>query len=308
MARRLLDPRIKLRHIACFLEVARLKSVVAAAEALNISQPAASKTIQELEDLLGVALFDRSRRSLFLSPFGEIFQRYAAASVTALRQGVDSIAKAQTDAVIVKVGALPTVSAHILPRAVKQFAAQGLSARTRIVTGPNDYLLSLLRLGDVDIIIGRMAEPGAMAGFSFEHLYSEKVVLAVRAGHPLLREKLFNLAMIEGYNALLPPPGSVIRPLVDRLLLSHGVTHLRDEVETVSNAFGSGFTQISDAVWIISEGVVAEDIAAGRLVALPVDTAETLGPVGLTTRTDTALSLPAEMLMQSIRDIAKGLH
>ena len=109
MARRLLDPRIKLRHIACFLEVARLKSVVAAAEALNISQPAASKTIQELEDLLGVALFDRSRRSLFLSPFGEIFQRYAAASITALRQGVDSIAKAQTDAVIVKVGALPTV-------------------------------------------------------------------------------------------------------------------------------------------------------------------------------------------------------
>jgi len=308
MARRLIDPRIKLRHIACFLEVARLKSVVNAAEALNISQPAASKTIQELEELLGVALFDRSKRSLFLSPFGEIFQRYAAASITALRQGVDSIAKAQTDAVIVKVGALPTVSAHILPKAVKLFTAQGLSARTRIVTGPNDYLLSLLRLGDVDIVIGRMAEPGAMAGFSFEHLYSEKVVLVVRAGHPLLSEKPFNLAGIEAYPALLPPPGSVIRPLVDRLLLSHGVTHLRDEVETVSNAFGSGFTQISDAVWIISEGVVSEDIAAGRLVALPVDTAETLGPVGLTTRTDTALSLPAEMLMQSIRDIAKGLR
>ena len=308
MARRLLDPRIKLRHIACFLEVARLKSVVRAAEALHISQPAASKTIQELEELLGVELFDRSRRSLFLSPFGEIFQRYAAASVTALRQGVDSIARAQTDAVVVKVGALPTVSARILPRAVQQFTAQGLSARTRIVTGPNDYLLSLLRQGDVDIVIGRMAEPGAMAGFSFEHLYSEKVLLVVRAGHPLLAGKPFDLAMIEGYQTLMPPPGSVIRPIVDRLLLAHGVTQLRDEVETVSNAFGRSFTRLCDAVWIISEGVVDEGGAAGALVALPVDTAETLGPVGLTTRTDTALSVPAEMLMQSIRDIATSLH
>lgn len=307
MAPRLLDPRIKLRHIACFLEVARLKSVVAAAEALNISQPAASKTIQELEELLGVALFDRSRRSLFLSPFGEVFQRYAAASITALRQGVDSIAQAQTDAVVVKVGALPTVSARILPGAVAKFTAQGLRARTRIITGPNGYLLSLLRLGDVDIVIGRMAEPQAMAGFSFEHLYSEKVVLVVRAGHPLLAAKPFNLAMIEAYQALMPPPGSVIRPIVERLLLSHGVTHLRDEVETVSNAFGRSFTRISDAVWIISEGVVAEDIAAGQLVALPVDTAETLGPVGFTTRTDTALSLPAGMLLQSIRDICATL-
>lgn len=307
MAPRLLDPRIKLRHIACFLEVARLKSVVAAAEALNISQPAASKTIQELEELLGVALFDRSRRSLFLSPFGEVFQRYAAASITALRQGVDSIAQAQTDAVVVKVGALPTVSARILPGAVEKFTTQGLRARTRIITGPNGYLLSLLRLGDVDIVIGRMAEPQAMAGFSFEHLYSEKVVLVVRAGHPLLAAKPFNLAMIEAYQALMPPPGSVIRPIVERLFLSHGVTHLRDEVETVSNAFGRSFTRLSDAVWVISEGVVAEDIAAGQLVPLPVDTAETLGPVGFTTRTDTSLSLPAGMLLQSIRDVCATL-
>lgn len=307
MARRLLDPRIKLRHIACFLEVARLKSVVAAADALAISQPAASKTIQELEELLGVALFDRSRRSLFLSPFGEVFQRYAAASVTALRQGVDSIAQAQTDAVVVKLGALPTVSAHILPRAVEQFTAQGLRARTRIITGPNQYLLSMLRLGDVDIVIGRMAEPDAMAGFSFEHLYSEKVVLVVRSGHPLLAAAPFNLTMIEGYQTLMPPPGSVIRPIVERLLVSHAVTQLRDEVETVSNAFGRSYTRLTEAVWIISEGVVAEDIAAGQLVPLPVDTAETLGPVGLTTRTDTTLSMPANLLLQSIRDIAAAL-
>src|SRR4051794_24900340 len=122
--RRLLDPRIKLRHIVCFLEVTRLKSVMKAANALGITQPAASKTIQELELVLGVPLFDRSRRNLFLTPFGEIFQRYAGASVTALRQGVDALGRSRTDAVIVRVGALPTVSARILPRAVEAFTTR----------------------------------------------------------------------------------------------------------------------------------------------------------------------------------------
>ena len=307
MAKRPIDPRVKLRHIACFLEVARLKSVVKAADALNMSQPAASKTIQELEEILGVALFDRSRRNLFLTPSGELFQRYASTSFTALRQGIDSLGSAQADE-IVKVGALPTVSARILPPSVQRFSEQHLPARARIITGPNAYLLSLLRMGDVDLVIGRMADPDAMTGLAFEHLYSEKVVFVVRPGHPLLGVKHFELAMIEPYQTLMPTPDSVIRPFVQRLLLAHGVSNVRDEIETVSNAFGRSFTRYSDAIWIISEGVVAEDVADSQLALLPVDTAETLGPVGLTTRTDTSQSFAAQALIQSIRDVAAGFE
>lgn len=307
MAKRAIDPRIKLRHLNCFLEVARLKSVVNAADALNISQPAVSKTIQELEEILGAPLFDRSRRSLFLTPFGDTFYRYAGTSIAALRQGIDA-ARGSHEATMVKVGALPTVSARILPGAVRQFTTENHGARTRIITGPNAYLLSLLRTGDVDLVIGRMAEPEAMLGFSFEHLYSERVVMAVRPGHPLLGERQFNLGMIEAYQTLMPTPDSVIRRLVDRMLLSHGVTNLRDEVETVSNAFGRSYVRQTDAVWLISEGVVAEDVDDGQLALLPVDTTETLGPVGLTTRTDTTQTLAALSLIQAARDVAAGLR
>src|SRR5687767_10826201 len=121
VAPRLIDPRIKLRHVVCFLEVAQLKSVVRAADALNMSQPAATKTIQELEEILGVQLFDRSHRNLLLTPAGEQFQRYMASSLSALKQGIDSVRIAERDT-IVRVGALPTVSARVLPHAVKRFA------------------------------------------------------------------------------------------------------------------------------------------------------------------------------------------
>lgn len=307
MAQRIIDPRIRLRHIACFLEVARLRSMAGAADALNISQPAATKTVQELEALLGGQLFDRSRRRLSLTAFGEVFFRYASTSLAALRQGIDA-ARGTHDAAMVRVGALPTVSARILPDAVRAFTADNAGVTTRIITGPTNYLLSLLRTGDVDIIIGRMAEPNAMVGLSFEHLYSERVVLAVRPDHPVLDAAEFNLSLIEDYQTLMPTPDSVIRPLVERTLLAHGITRLRDEIETVSNAFGRSYVRKTDAIWIISEGVVADDVAEGHLTLLPVDTSETLGPVGFTTRTDTPATLAATSLMQAVRDVAEKLR
>jgi LysR family pca operon transcriptional activator len=305
MAPRLIDARIKLRHVICFLEVARLKSVVRAADALNMSQPAATKTIQELEAILGVELFDRSRRNLILTPAGEQFQRYTSSSMNALKQGIDSIRSATSDAVA-RVGALPTVSARILPQAVKRFSAEG-QMRTRIVTGPNDYLLSLLRTGAVDLVIGRMADPDEIAGLSFEHLYAERVVFVVRTGHPLLKLRRFALKAIESYQVLVPPPGAVILPSVERLLTAHGVTALRNDIETVSNAFGRRYTLTTDAVWIISEGVVADDVAEGNLAILPVDTSETMGPVGLTTRSGETLGYGMERLVEAIRQVAAEL-
>lgn len=303
MSKRIIDPRIRLRHILCFLEVAQMRSMAGAAAALNISQPAATKTIQELESLLGEPLFDRSRRRLSLTTFGEIFLRYASTSVAALRQGIDA-AKGVADAAVVRIGALPTVSARILPEAIRTIWEEKSGVTTRIITGPNGYLLSLLRTGDVDIVIGRMAEPNAMAGLAFEHLYSERVVLVVRPGHPVLAEADFNLRMLEGYQTIMPTPDSVIRPVVERILLSHGVTQPRNEIQTVSNAFGRSYVRQTDAIWIISEGVVANDLAEGQLVVLPVDTSETLGPVGFTTRIDTAPSLAATGVMQAVRTVA----
>ena len=302
-----IDPRIKLRHLSCFLEVARLRSVVSAAEALHVSQPAVSKTIQELEQLLGSALFDRSKRSLFLTPFGEVFHRYASTSLSALRQGID-VARGAHEATIVRVGALPTVSARILPHAVEAFTAAGSGVHSRIITGPNAYLLSLLRTGEVDLVIGRMTEPEAMLGLAFEHLYSERVVMAVRPGHPLLERQPFHLGMIEPYQLLMPTPDSVIRRLVDRMLLANGLTNLRDDIETVSNAFGRAYARQTDAIWLISEGVVARDLEEGQLARLPFDTSETTGPVGFTTRIDTTPTLATTAFMQAVRDASLALR
>lgn len=299
------DERIRLRHLRTFLEVARQRSVGRAAGILNVSQPAVTKTVRELESLLGVSLFDRDGRGMRITPRGEVFLRHAAVAVASIRSGVELLAGGR-DGPPIRIGALPTVSARIMPGAMALFLAENSAASTKIVTGENAVLLDQLRSGDLELVVGRLAAPEMMVGFFFEHLYSEKVVFAVRKDHPLLSATTRLLAGIGGFPALMPTRNSVIRPFVERYFIANGVSLPGTQVETVSDGFGRAFVRSSDAVWIISEGVVANDVADGLLALLPLDTEETRGPVGLTMRTETVITASFESLLGSIRAVANA--
>jgi LysR family pca operon transcriptional activator len=304
----MLPASIRFRHLRTFVTVARERSIVRAAAVLAVTQPAVSKAIKELEEILGVALLDRTRRGGFLLPAGELFLRHAEASLSALRQGVEELeGLGASDVLPVRIGALPTVSARLLPLAIQRFRAHGLGAIPRIVTGPTGYLTAQLRQGELDIVIGRMGEAEEMTGLSFEHLYSEPIIFAARPGHPLAGHAM-PAAELGRYECLMPPPGSVIRPTVDRLFLAANLPRPAAIVETVSLAFGRAYVRATDAIWIISEGVVLEDLRAGALTRLAISTADTQGPVGISTRAGVALSPAAAILLGELRHVATDIR
>lgn len=143
-----------------------------------------------------------------------------------------------------------------------------------------------------------------MKGFTFEHLYSERIALVVRPGHPLLRSSAFEIAAIAQHQLLFPPPGSVISSTVERYLIAQSVQPRSGVIETVSDSFARGYLLQIDAIWLISEGVVAADVDKGLLALLPADTADTHGPVGFTIRADAVLPLPAQLLAAALREVA----
>jgi len=301
----MIDSRVRFRHLQTFLEVARQKSVVKAAGLLNVSQPAVTKTIRELEEALGVAVLERDGRGIRITRSGEIFMRHAGLAITALRQGIDSVANGDAgDGPPIRVGALPTVSARVMPYAMKLFLAERMGTPIKIVTGENAVLLDQLRLGELDLVVGRLAEPERMSGFFFEHLYSEQVVFVVRQGHALAGRSEDVFTRLGEFPVMMPTRGSIIRPFIERFLITHAIAAIPNQIETVSDSFGRAFVRQSDAVWIISRGVVADDLEAGSLVALPVDTSDTKGPVGLTMRTDAVPSPAFAILLQTIREAA----
>ncbi len=300
----MIDSRIRFRHLRTFIEVVRQNSVGRAAQVLAVSQPAVTKTIRELEDILDKRLFEKEGRGLKVTRYGEVFLRHAGASVAALQTGIDSLSRVDAGPPV-RIGALPTVSARIMPRVMSRFLAEGTDSPIKIVTGENQVLLGQLRTGTLDLVVGRLAAPEQMVGLTFEYLYSEQVRFVVRAGHPLLASDQFDFEGIRDHTILMPPNGSVIRPYVDRYLLAHGLADLPHAIETVSDSFGHVFVSQTDAVWVISEGVVIREIAAGRLVALPIETTETQGAVGLTTREGSPSNASLEILTRTIRDATR---
>jgi LysR family transcriptional regulator, pca operon transcriptional activator len=306
--KKMIDSRMKFRHLQTFVEVARQRSVMKAAEILHVSQPAVTKTIRELEEVLGVDVVERDGRGIKITRYGDVFLRHAGAVLTALRQGLDSVTQERFgDAPPIRVGALPTVSTRVMPKAMTLFLKEDTGSRIKIVTGDNAVLLEQLRTGDLDLVVGRLAAPEKMTGFTFEHLYSEEVVFVVRAGHPLLESRGSVFALLEAYPVLMPTRESIIRSSVEQFLIANGVARLPNQIETVSAAFGRAFLPTSDAIWIISAGVVAGDIADGTLCSLPIDASETKGPVGLTMRGDAIPTPQQSILIQTIREAATSV-
>ncbi|MFC6632556.1 pca operon transcription factor PcaQ [Microbulbifer taiwanensis] len=301
----MIDHRIKFRHLQCFLEADRQRGIARAAEKLALTQPAVSKSIRELEDILGTRLMTRGKNGVALTSFGEVFRNYAKQSLAALRQGVDSIVQARAyTAESLAIGALPTVAANIMPQAVAHFRASGARASLRLISGPNTHLLEQLRVGDLDLVIGRLAEPRKMTGLSFTQLYSEKMTWVVRPGHPLLKLADFDMERIAAYPLLVPTADSITRNSFDQWLIAHGIAEIPDRIETVSSSFGRSYVRRSDAIWVISRGVVEMDIDEGNLAELPADMSDTSGAVGLTTRAGADLPAAAQLFMSSVRHVA----
>ncbi len=272
--------RIKFRHVQCFVEIARRGSFKDAARALSLTQPAISKTLKELETIVAARLLERNRGGVALTRAGKVFLQFAEISVAALQQGVDGVAGGARTRLTI--GALPSVAARLLPEAARRFADLAPEAVLEVQDGPHAYLVERLKDGRLDLVVGRLGAPETMQGLSFTQVYTETVVFAVRPGHPVLAKP--ELPALAAYPILYPPEGSAIRPLVDRLMISAGMGALPNRIETVSGAFGRTYARNSDAIWIISAGVVTDDLREGLLIALPIDTSLTAGPVGVMTR------------------------
>ncbi len=296
----MIDRRIKFRHIQCFVEIHRQQSMKRAAERLFITQSAISKTLKELEQIIEAVLLIRNRGGVTLTKEGEVFLHFAEVSLAALQQGMDGLDQFQRSGrARLSIGSLPSVAARLMPVVVRHFKELAPGTTLSITDGPHSVLVDQLRRGMLELVIGRLGPPDSMQGISFSQLYNERVAFVVRPAHPILDDP--DLSRIGQWTVLYPPKTAAIRPLVERYLIENGVGDIPNKIETVSGAFGRSYTRRSDAIWIISEGVVVNEVTDGSLVSLPFDTGITQGPVGLMTRSDDSPGPQASVLRRAVR-------
>ncbi|WP_079772197.1 LysR substrate-binding domain-containing protein [Salmonella enterica] len=297
----LFSQRIRLRHLHTFVAVAQQGTLGRAAETLNLSQPALSKTLNELEQLTGTRLFERGRLGAQLTVPGEQFLTHAVKVLDALNTAGQALnRKEDASADVVRVGALPTAALGILPAAIGRFHQQQKSTSLQVATMNNTMLLAGLKSGEIDLGIGRMSDPELMGGLNYELLFLESLKLVVRPGHPLLQETI-TLSRVMEWPVVVSPKGTVPRQNAEALLQSQGCKMPAGCIETLSASLSRQLTVDYDYVWFVPSGAVKEDLRQATLVSLPVPTQSGGEPIGILTRVDIPLSTGAQMLIAAIR-------
>ena len=298
-----METRISFRHIGCFLAIARERHIGRAAERLNLTQPAVSKTLAELESLAELRLVERGRHGARLTPAGEHFLRHAIEVEQAMQSAAGALQGPVAPPVqILELGALPTVASGILPNALLRLRERQPHTGVRLYTATNDMLLSALKAGRLDCAVGRMAEPSTMQGISFELLYAEPLVMAVQPRHPLLgEERHVSPRSVLEYPLVVAPSGTVPRLHTDAFFDAHALSVPGNCTETLSVSVARLLARRSDAVWITPEFAARDDLERGELARLPLAMANAEEPVGLLRRSAGEPSRLVETLAEILR-------
>ncbi|WP_373853179.1 LysR substrate-binding domain-containing protein [Klebsiella variicola subsp. variicola] len=297
----LFSQRIRLRHLHTFVAVAQQGTLGRAAETLNLSQPALSKTLNELEQLTGTRLFERGRLGAQLTLVGEQFLIHAVKVLDALNSAGQALNRKEgLNNDIVRIGALPTAALGILPTVIGQFHKQQKDITLQVATMNNTMLLAGLKSGEIDIGIGRMSDPDLMSGLNYELLFLESLKLVVRPGHPLLQETV-TLSRVMEWPVVVSPKGTVPRQNAETLLQSQGCKMPAGCIETLSASLSRQLTVDFDYVWFVPSGAVKDDLRRGVLSALPIATQGAGEPIGILTRVDATLTPGTQTLLSAIR-------
>jgi len=300
---------VQLRHLRCLVAVAQERHLARAAERLALSQPAVSKTLSELEAIVGTRLVDRSkagRRGVQgLTAAGEQLLAHALRVLEALDASAQAVAPAAGGRIErLRVGALPSVAPALLPIALARLRDGWPQVQIMVKSAANGVLLDELRAGELDLVVGRMSDPRLMGGLSFELLHTEPLVFAVRAGHPLAL-KAASVQAVLGYPLVVYGEGTSPRHNTESFLSARGLVLPTNALQTLDVAVARALVAVSDAVWITPLGAARGELADGRLVQLRIETAGTEEPVGLLQRSDAEPSALRAAMAALLREAAR---
>jgi len=302
---RLLDGRLKLRHLVLVDALAEQGSVIRAAESLHITQPVVTRALRELEQIVGFELFERGPRGVTPTIFGTAFIEHARAVLTELRQTAQHLADlADADRGTVTVGTHLAGSNLLLPRAIVRLKARRPHLSVVVHEATPDVLILELLSGRVDLIVGRLT-PTADGGRVMQTaLHEEPICLVTRTEHPARDNGASGLADLLGYPWVLPVTETVLRQELEEVFLRAELPLPPNRVECTSILTLRELLVETDAIAALPMLIARED---EQLALLPITLEPLRRTVGVTTAAHGRLSPSAQALLDQLHEVARAL-
>ncbi|MFH0252806.1 LysR substrate-binding domain-containing protein [Roseovarius aquimarinus] len=299
--------RLKLRQLRLLIAVGRHGSILHAAREMNLSQPAATKIIKDLEADFEVQLFERTNRGVLPTAAGEALIRggqliFSQIGTTA--QELEDIAGGNAGRIVV--GTLLAASARLLPEAIARVSEQRPRLVIKVVEGTNEVLMPRLRAGELDLVVGRLPMMRHRSDLAQEKLMQGRIALVVRAGHPLLARGTLAFDDLRAHGWILPPADTTLRRQLDQFFVEEGQFVPPRVVESVSFVTNRALLAGSDMICAMPAELAHGD-PAGGLAELPFALPFGDGPVGASYRSTTSLPPAAAALLEALRAVAQPI-
>ncbi len=285
---------LRLRHLRLIDALARSRNLHRVAEELNITQPAASKILQELERILDVALFERQSRGVAPTKIGETVIAYAKRAISdAERLSAELASLKRGGYGMLTIGAILSTASGLLPAALGELKRDRPLTTVRLITGTSDRLLEALERNELELVIGRLAEPRHLAMFEIAPIGREEIWFFVDRRHPLASMVTVELADLQDYAFALLFEATPMRHLVESTLGAAGLPSWGNLVETTSIFAVLSLVREAQMVSVLPSSIIREQVERGDFVRLPIQVENSLTPYGVVTRKGVALSTNA---------------
>ena len=298
--------RLKLRQLRLIIAISEHQNIVRASKQLNIAQPAATKMLRDIEDMIGVSLFKRYPRGVMMTEYGEIFVkhiklilagvRHFSEEVTSLQEGISGH---------IKVGTLLAATSFLLPKGLALLKQNRPNLLVTVVEGTNELLLSSLLVGDIDIMVGRLEEHKASDKFELRTCYYEPVAIVVRRDHPLTEVGGLELKSLLNERWILPLTDTLLRTQIEQAFADEGLSAPHVDIESVSLLTNLMLLSTTDSLAVLPLEVakIYRDLGLLALLKSPINIGR--GPIGTMTRKGANLSPAVKLFIECLDQVSE---
>ncbi|PHX45958.1 LysR family transcriptional regulator [Pseudomonas sp. NZIPFR-PS5] len=226
---------LKFKHLVLIETLASTRNMHAAAQHMNLSQPAVSKMLREIERLLGFDVFERLPRNMPPTALGEHVVRYAQIALNDANKFVDQISSLREGGHgFLKVGAIFAATAVVLPEAIVQLKARWPLLSIEVVEQTSDHLMEMLDDKKLDLAVARYTNENQQQVYDFQALAPEPFCMVVNSRHPLIELPQTPLQALGNWPWILYPLGTPIRARMEQAFAKAGIPTPKNTIDTIS--------------------------------------------------------------------------
>lgn len=300
---------LKMRHFQWLVALDDLRSMSRAALLLGMTESQLQKSLSGLEQSLQASLFEETARGLEPTEMGICLVRHGRRVLNLMLNAQEELRDMDEGRVArVTLGVMPAATTRLLPAFIAKLETESVPVAVSVQEGTQDTLLQALRSGSIDLAITIMPPRAAAEQMHMDFMYEERIVLAVRQGHPLLDGRALDWDVLGAYPLVLSPQGTWLRQRIERLIKDQDLRIHRMHMDSTSSLSNVGVLQATDSIGFMARDVAETFAELGVLSVLPLSLPDADIPVGLVWMRERHMAMELKLVHMILRETVKALY